>query len=88
MSRHRLKLSLNLYFNFTIPEEPKSIYKPHYHPISSKELRKLNRYAQQLQEVAKWYDETLAGSKVTYFVKDKDEVNSIEITFEKSILCT
>lgn len=69
--------------NFTIPEEPKSIYKPHYHPISSKELRKLNRYAQQLQEVAKWYDETLAGSKVTYFVKDKDEVKSIEITFEK-----
>lgn len=69
--------------NFTISDKDKSIYKPNYHPITDKELRKLNRYAPQLQEVAQWYDETLAGSKVTYFVKDQEDIKSIEITFNK-----
>ena len=69
--------------NFTISEAPKSIYKVGYHPITASELNRLNNYAQHLQEAAKWYNETLADSKVTYFVKDEDEINSIEITFEK-----
>ena len=69
--------------HFTISEAPKSIYKVGYHPITASELNRLNNYVQHLQEAAKWYDETLADSKVTYFVKDEDEINSIEITFEK-----
>ena len=69
--------------HFTISEAPKSIYKVGYHPITASELNRLNNYVQHLQEAAKWYDETLADSKVTYFVKDEDEINPIEITFEK-----
>ena len=71
------------FLHFTISEAPKSIYKVGYHPITASELNRLNNYVQHLQEAAKWYDETLADSKVTYFVKDEDEINSIEITFEK-----
>lgn len=69
--------------HFTISEAPKSIYKVGYHPITASELNRLNNYVQHLQEAAKWYDETLSDSKITYFVKDEDEINSIEITFEK-----
>ena len=67
--------------HFTISEAPKSIYKVGYHPITASELNRLNNYVQHLQEAAKWYDETLVDSKVTYFVKDEDEINSIEMNF-------
>ncbi|WP_375708941.1 PBECR4 domain-containing protein [Streptococcus dysgalactiae] len=69
--------------HFSTVEPTKSIYKQNYHPISEKELRKLNRYAPQLQSVAQWYQNELTDRKVYYFYQDKGEVKSLEIQFQK-----
>ena len=69
--------------HFSITENEKSIHKDYYHPISEKDLRKLNRYAVQLQEVATWYLNTVADSSVTYFYQEGSETNSVTINYNK-----
>ena len=69
--------------HFTILDADKSIYKQNYHPIKVKELRKLNRYAPQLQQTAKWYLDTLADSKVYYFFKDEEDIKVVSVSFYK-----
>ena len=69
--------------HFTILDADKSIYKPNYHPIKSSELRKLNRYAPQLQQTANWYLNTLADSNVSYFFKDGEELKTVSVSFNK-----
>lgn len=69
--------------HFTILDADKSIYKQNYHPIKVKELRKLNRYAPQLQQTAKWYLNTLADSKVYYFFKDEEDIKVVSVSFYK-----
>ena len=69
--------------HFTILDEEKSIYKPNYHPINANELRKLNRYAPQLQQTAIWYLNTVADSKVSYFFKEEDEIKMVSVFFKK-----
>lgn len=68
---------------FSTSSTSKSIYKPNYHPITDQELKKLNRYAPQLQLMAEWYQDELADRKVYYFYQDKDEVKSMEVQFQK-----
>ena len=69
--------------HFTIFDADKSIYKQNYHSINAKELQKLNRYAPQLQQTAKWYLNTLADSKVYYFFKDKEDIKGVSVSFNK-----
>lgn len=69
--------------HFTILDADKSIYKPNYHPIKANELRKLNRYAPQLQQTANWYLDTLADSKVYYFFKDEEDIKVVSVSFYK-----
>ena len=69
--------------HFSINEDRKSIHKDNYHPISDKDLLKLNRYASHLQNAAQWYLENVADSKVTYFYQDGADVNSLAITYTK-----
>lgn len=69
--------------HFTILDADKSIYKPNYHPIKANELRKLNRYAPQLQQTANWYLDTLADSKVYYFFKDEEDIKVVSVYFYK-----
>lgn len=69
--------------HFTILDVDKSIYKPNYHPIKANELRKLNRYAAQLQQTANWYLDTLADSKVYYFFKDEEDIKVVSVSFYK-----
>ena len=69
--------------HFTILDAEKSIYKPNYHPIKANELRKLNRYAPQLQQTANWYLDTLADSKVYYFFKDEEDIKVVSVSFYK-----
>ena len=69
--------------HFTILDADKSIYKPNYHPIKANELRKLNRYAPQLQQTANWYLNTLADSKVYYFFKDEEDIKVVSVSFYK-----
>lgn len=69
--------------HFTILDADKSIYKPNYHPIKANELRKLNRYALQLQQTANWYLNTLADSKVYYFFKDEEDIKVVSVSFYK-----
>lgn len=69
--------------HFTILDADKSIYKPNYHPIKANELRKLNRYAPQLQQTANWYLNTLADSKVYYFFKDEEDTKVVSVSFYK-----
>ncbi|MEY8463119.1 PBECR4 domain-containing protein [Streptococcus merionis] len=68
--------------HFTISEPEKSIFKQGYHPISQKELNKLNRYATQIQENAIWYQKELAESKVTYFYKNEGDLEALQLTFK------
>ena len=70
-----------LQFNITNPTV--SIDKPHYHRITNKELKKLNRYSAQIQQVANWYLKELADSKIHYVYQDKDVVNNVTIDFKK-----
>ena len=68
---------------FSINEERKSIHKDNYHPISDKDLLKLNRYAPHLQNAAQWYLENVADSQVTYFYQDGADTNSLAISYNK-----
>ena len=69
--------------HFSINEERKSIHKDNYHPISDKDLLKLNRYALHLQNAAQWYLENVADSQVTYFYQDGADTNSLAISYNK-----
>ena len=68
---------------FSINEDRKSIHKDNYHPISDKDLLKLNRYAPHLQNAAQWYLENIADSQVTYFYQDGADTNSLAISYNK-----
>ena len=68
--------------HFTISSPEKSIYKTGYHPVNKKELNKLNRYAAQIQENANWYKNELADSNVTYFYKNNDNLEALNVTFK------
>ena len=69
--------------HFSINDERKSIHKDNYHPISDKDLLKLNRYALHLQNAAQWYLENVADSQVTYFYQDGADTNSLAISYNK-----
>ena len=69
--------------HFSINEDRKSIYKDNYHPISDKDLLKLNRYAPHLQNAAQWYLSNVADSQVTYFYQDGADTNSLAISYNK-----
>ena len=69
--------------HFSINEERKSIHKDNYHPISDKDLLKLNRYAPHLQNAAQWYLENIADSQVIYFYQDGADTNSVAISYNK-----
>lgn len=69
--------------HFSINEDRKSIRKDNYHPISDKDLRKLNRYAPHLQNAASWYLENVADSQVIYFYQDGADTNSVAISYNK-----
>ena len=70
------------FFHFTISDPEKSMYKMGYHPIKPEELKKLNRYASQIQDNATWYQKELADSQVTYFYKHKEAVEALTIRFK------
>ena len=69
--------------HFSINEDRKSIHKDNYHPISDKDLLKLNRYASHLQNAAQWYLENVADSQVIYFYQDGVDTNSVAISYSK-----
>ena len=69
--------------HFSINEERKSIHKDNYHPISDKDLLKLNRYAPHLQNAAQWYLENIADSQVIYFYQNGADTNSVAISYNK-----
>ena len=69
--------------HFSINEDRKSIHRDNYHPISDKDLLKLNRYAPHLQNAAQWYLENVADSQVTYFYQDGADTNSLAISYNK-----
>ena len=69
--------------HFSINEGEKSIHKDGYHPISKKDLAKLNRYSHNIQEAAQWYLENVADSKLTYFYQDKDKIDGVKISVDK-----
>ncbi|GAB6716103.1 hypothetical protein BOVMAS07_03180 [Streptococcus uberis] len=67
---------------FTISDPEKSMYKQGYHPIKTKELNKLNRYASQIQENAAWYQSELANSQVTYFYHNHNQLEALQVSFK------
>ncbi|MBY5035333.1 toprim domain-containing protein [Streptococcus gallolyticus] len=69
--------------HFSTNAEAKSINKRFYHPISEKELAKLNRYAPTFQQSASWYLNELADSKVYYFYQEADKIQSLQVSFDK-----
>ena len=69
--------------HFSINEDRKSIHKDNYHPVSDKDLRKLNRYTPHLQNAAAWYLENIADSQVTYFYQEGTNTNSVTISYNK-----
>lgn len=68
--------------HFTISDPEKSMYKQGYHPIKTKELNKLNRYASQIQENAAWYQSELANSQVTYFYYNHNQLEALQVSFK------
>ena len=69
--------------HFSINEDRKSIHRDNYHPISDKDLLKLNRYAPHLQNAAQWYLENVADSQITYFYQDGADTNSLAISYNR-----
>ena len=71
----------NAQLHFSITNPQKSIRKPSYYKAKPKDLTKINRYASVIQDSAKWYEDTLAGSKISYLYLDQ---NKPEILKEES----
>ena len=46
-------------------------------------MTKINRYASVIQDSAKWYEDTLAGSKISYLYLDHGEIKNLEVTFKR-----
>ncbi|CQR25144.1 hypothetical protein BN1356_01486 [Streptococcus varani] len=69
--------------HFSINEDGKSINKRHYHAVSNKDLVKLNRYAGTLQQVANWYLNELADSKIYYFYQENASIQTLQVSFDK-----
>lgn len=69
--------------HFSINEDRKSIHRDNYHPISDKDLLKLNRYAPHLQNATQWYLENVADSQITYFYQDGADTNSLAISYNR-----
>ena len=71
----------NAQLHFSITNPQKSIRKPSYYKAKPKDLTKINRYTSVIQDSAKWYEDTLAGSKISYLYLDQ---NKPEILKEES----
>ncbi|WP_443031082.1 PBECR4 domain-containing protein [Streptococcus sp. DD10] len=71
--------------NFNIDTSIKSNFgiKNSYHYASSREARILNRYSDELQKSANWYLDELSGNNLIYFYQEKDDLKSLQISFEK-----
>lgn len=54
-----------------------------YHLIKDDEFRMLNYYAPSLQQIANWYRDNLADSKVTYMLKAEEGVKALQVSFAK-----
>mgnify|MGYP004706922901 CR=1 FL=1 len=69
----------NAQLHFSITNPQKSIRKPSYYKAKPKDLTKINRYASVIQDSAKWYEDTLAGSKISYLYLDHGEIKNLEV---------
>lgn len=75
--------NVQLYFNIERPKKSSVRLRKGYHYATNKDIRFLNRYADDIQKSASWYLQELANSKVTYFYQDKEEVQMLQVNFEK-----
>lgn len=75
--------NVQLYFNIDRSKESSVGLRNGYHYATDKDLRYLNRYAEEFQKSADWYLNELADSKVTYFYQDKEDVQMLQVDFEK-----
>lgn len=75
----------NVQLNFNIDRSKESSVglRNGYRYATDKDIRYLNRYAEEIQKSAEWYLNELADSKVTYFYQDKEDVRMLQIEFEK-----
>lgn len=73
----------NIYkFNTTNIKKP--IFSRGYHPVTKKELSKLNSYADDLVTVAKFYDQILSTGKIFYVYKKEEAINTIQTRYGKN----
>ena len=75
--------NVQLYFNIERPKKSSVHLRKGYHYATNKDIRFLNRYADDIQKSASWYLQELANSKVTYFYQDKEDVQMLQVNFEK-----
>lgn len=75
--------NVQLYFNIDRSKKSSVGLRKGYHYATDKDLRYLNRYAEEFQKSADWYLNELADSKVTYFYQDKEDVQMLQVDFEK-----
>ena len=75
--------NVQLYFNIEQPKKSSVRLRKGYHYATNKDIRFLNRYADDIQKSASWYLQELADSKVTYFYQDKEDVQMLQVNFEK-----
>lgn len=75
--------NVQLYFNIERPKKSSMRLRKGYHYATNKDIRFLNRYADDIQKSASWYLQELANSKVTYFYQDKEDVQMLQVNFEK-----
>ena len=75
--------NVQLHFNIDRSKKSSVGLRKGYHYATNKDLRYLNRYAEEFQKSADWYLNELADSKVTYFYQDKEDVQMLQVDFEK-----
>ncbi len=83
MTQPDFPANVYLYFNIDRSKESSVGLRNGYHYATDKDIRFLNRYAEEFQKSASWYLNELADSKVTYFYQDLDEIKMLQIDFEK-----
>ena len=83
MTQPDFPANVYLYFNIDRSKESSVGLRKGYHYATDKDIRFLNRYAEEFQKSASWYLNELADSKVTYFYQDLDEIKMLQIDFEK-----
>lgn len=83
-SAHKFVRPSSSSLNFTIVNTRKPHLRKGYHVATAGEMIQLNKYADSLVKIAKFYEQTLSNGKIFYVYKKDGKVESLPVKYGKN----